>query len=145
MTGHNSRPTRFHGGVTLREYLEKIVELKIDAMIEASKEARRLMEVTMAGFPAEYAKKGELLVTANSVQELKDKELSSLKLLVDTKLGKIEYEDKHNTLLEKIDLLKESKDVMEGRASQSSVTRSTIIAIIGLLVGIAAALRAFKI
>ena len=144
MTGDHSRPSRFHSGVTLKEHLEKIIELEIKRIDEAVAEARRQQELKFEGVPAEYAKRSELANTAIAVQNLKDQELKSINAEVDLKLGRGEYEDRHKDILREIASLKEIKDYLAGRASQSAVNRSTIIAVIGLLIGIAAAFRAFK-
>ena len=147
MTGHNSKPSpsRFHGGVSLKEHLEAIISLEIKRIDENVVEARRQLEKTMQGFPAEYARKADLLGTADNVQEIKDKELKEIKTILDGKQSIVAYEEKHSTLLSKIDEFANFKTIMETKASQSSVNKSTIIAVIGLLIGIAAAFRAFKV
>jgi len=137
--------TEQYFSVPLKDYLEKVIELRIDSIKDAIFEARRLQEKEMAGFPGEYAKKADLLGTAIIVQEIKDKELKEIKSMTDGKLSKIEYEEKHNTLMEKIGELGTFKTVMETKASQSSVNRSLVIAIIGMIIALAAALRSFKI
>ena len=47
---------------------------RIDDLKESITEARRGMENRMEGFPSEFAQKGDMLVTAATLKELKDKE-----------------------------------------------------------------------
>ena len=44
--------------VPLKEYLEKIIELRFEAIDAQTAEAKRLMENTMAGFPEQFLKIG---------------------------------------------------------------------------------------
>ncbi|MFA4834845.1 MAG: hypothetical protein WC749_02070 [Dehalococcoidia bacterium] len=46
-------------GVSLRDYLEKIIDLKFEANEQQIKEAKRLMEKTMDGFPEQFLKTGD--------------------------------------------------------------------------------------
>ena len=125
------------------KHLREILALEIKRIDDNVVEARRQADLKFEGFPNEYARRGELLSTAATVQDLKDKELKSINAAIDLKLGKTEYEDKHQAILREVGALKETKDYLAGRASQAAVTWSIIIAIIGLLIGIAAAFRAF--
>lgn len=94
-------------GVTLKEYLEAIIEMRFASLDVALIEARRGMEKLMAGFPTEYAKKLELEQTAQMVKELKDKDLGEIKKLIALKLSLTDYDTKHEVLLEKLESLKE--------------------------------------
>ena len=101
MTGHNSRPSRFHYSVDLKDHLESLFGQRFDFVEKEIIEARRLMENKMAGFPTEYAKKLELEQTALLVKELKDNDLNLIKSSIDKKLSKEEYDTRHEVLLQK--------------------------------------------
>jgi len=101
MTGHNSRLTRFHSGISLKDHLEALFGQRFEFVEKEITEARRLMENKMAGFPTEYAKKLELEQTALLVKELKDNDLSLVKSSIDKKLSKEEYDTRHEVLLQK--------------------------------------------
>lgn len=100
--------------VTVREHLEEVFrchihklekefDLRFNAIIEATAEARRLMEERMAGFPREYARKGDLEFTAEAVREVKEKDLETVRKLIEGRLTRDEYAQKHEGLLDKID------------------------------------------
>ena len=101
MTGHNSRLTRFHSDISLKDHLEALFGQRFEFVEREITEARRLMENKMAGFPAEYAKKLELEQTALLVKELKDNDLNSIKISIEKKLSKEEYDTRHEVLLQK--------------------------------------------
>jgi len=56
--------------VGLREYLEKYYEARITGIEEAIREAKRLMEARMDGFPAEFARRGDLENLSRMVETL---------------------------------------------------------------------------
>ena len=101
MTGHNSRASRFHYSVDLKDHLESLFGQRFEFVEKEITEARRLMENKMAGFPTEYAKKLELEQTALLVKELKDNDLNLIKSSIDKKLSKEEYDTRHEVLLQK--------------------------------------------
>jgi hypothetical protein len=102
-------------GVSLKEHLERIIDLKFDSIEKETNEARRLMEKNMAGFPAEYAKKLELEQTAGLVKELKDKDFREIKDTIDLKLGVIEYNQRHESLDKEIGRIARDLSNIQGR------------------------------
>jgi hypothetical protein len=62
------RFSKYRDGVSLQEHLEKIINLRFDAIEKAIKEARRVMEHRMEGFPQQFVQRGE---TDTALTELK--------------------------------------------------------------------------
>lgn len=109
-------PSDTNNEVTVREHLEKLIDcyiermqteidLKFAAITDSTAEARRLMEGRMAGFPREFARKDDLEITALAVREIKDKDIEGLKGMIEDKLSRQDYAQRHEILQEKIDRL----------------------------------------
>jgi hypothetical protein len=151
MTGNNSKPSRFHGSVSVKELLEKELALEVKRIDERMLAANQVLAKVLEGFPAEYAKRTESERLAGALQDLKDKELGTIRSSIENKLGKVEYEEKHRVLLEKIEELTifkttitTTKTLVDSKASVKAVYTSIAIAAVGIVIGIASALRSFK-
>jgi len=137
--------------ISLKEHIEKIFDLKVDNLRhdldmrfadlkEAITEARRIMENRMEGFPAVFAKRGELDQTANIVKELKERDIRDLKDDIDGKMSRIDYEFHHKSLLEKMDVQEKRiqnvellKADVSGRVWTLGFALSAFIVIVGLI------------
>ena len=126
MTGNQSRPSRFHGDFATKELLDtrvslevKVINTKIDLEIkridDSVTEARRQQEMKFAGFPSEYAKISDMEVTAATLKELKDKDLGGLKDLIDQKVTKGEYDQKHDNLTSAVSKVEKNIENINGR------------------------------
>ena len=134
------RFSKYRDGVSLQEHLEKVIELKFAALDKEIAEARRVMEERMRGFPSEFAQKGDMLVTASTLKELKDKDLKELKGMFDNTIARPEYENKHSSLMEKIELsskeindLKNERANIQGRIVATGGVIVVVIAIVQVL------------
>jgi hypothetical protein len=140
MTDALKRPNRCmtqEMGVTLKEHLEKLIDLRFAAMDREINEARRIMETRMKGFPSEFAQKGDMVTTASTLKELKDKDLEELKVKIEARLGRDEYEQKHAGLMEKIEIVKEEvngikneRANIQGRIVGTGATIGVIVSIV---------------
>lgn len=118
--------------------LEKEIELRFKAIIEAITEAKRLMEDRMAGFPREYARKADLQFTANAVKEVKEKNLEDLRKLIEYRLTRDEYAQRHESLLEKIDRI---ENKLQGVENIKANLQGRIIATGGAVIIIVALIQ----
>lgn len=117
--------------------LEKEIDLRFNAILDSIAEAKRLMEERMAGFPREYARKGDLEFTAATVRELKEKDLEAMRNLIDGRLTRDEYAQKHEVLLEKIDriesTLQEVENIKANLQGRILATGGAVIVIVALI------------
>jgi hypothetical protein len=123
--------------VSLQEHLEKMATLRFAAMDKEIAEARRIMEKRMEGFPSEFAKRGDMIITAATLKELKDKDIEELKIRIEARMGREEFNQKHETLIEKIDaaneeinLLKNERANIHGRIAATGVVVVILIALV---------------
>ena len=134
---HPNRCMTQEQGVTLKEYLESVITLKFEAIEKATILAKDLMMERMRGFPSEFAQKGDMLTTAATLKELKDKDLEELKSKIEARMGRDEYNQKHDSLIEKIDAcnkdindLKNERANIQGRILGTGATVGIIVSII---------------
>ena len=134
------RFSKYRDGVSLQEYLEKVIKLKIESLDKGIIEARRVMENLMLGFPQEYAKKSDMAITAMTLKELKDKDLEDIKTRIEARMSRSEYEQKHDVLVEKIDTnakaiasLREERANVQGRIVATGGVIVVVIAIVQVL------------
>lgn len=134
--------------VTVREHLERVfhchidklekeIDLRFGAILESIAEAKRLMEERMAGFPREYARKGDLEFTADAVREVKEKDLEAIRKMIVGRLTREEYAQKHEVLLEKIDRmessLQEVENIKANLQGRILATGGAVIVIVALI------------
>lgn len=112
---NDRRVRHIRGGISILEHLKELFGQRITYVELNIKEARRLMEEKMAGFPTEYAKKPELEQTASLVKDLKDKDLGEIKSVLELKLGKLDYEQRHETLEKELDRVARELANIQGR------------------------------
>lgn len=106
-----TRHTPLYRGVSDREYFETIINLRFEALDSSIAEARRIMEARMQGFPSEFAQKSDMALTAAS--------LADLKRMFENTIPRSEYDNKHQTLQEKIDAC--NKDITELKTDRANI------------------------
>ena len=131
---HPNRCMTQEQGVSLRDYLERIIELKFIANDKELVEARRQMELKMSGFPTEYAKKLELEQTAGLVKELKDKDFREIKESIDLKLGIVEYNQRHESLDKEINRIGNDLSNIQGRIIGTGVVLGLVVIAVQVLI-----------
>ena len=138
------RFSKYQDGVSVKDFLlaltgEKFIGIdrRFSDLKDAISEAKRIMEDRMRGFPSEFAQKGDMVTTAATLKELKDKDLKELKGMFDNTIGRLEYENKHLSIIEKIDALnrdindlKNERANIQGRIVATGATVGIIISIL---------------
>jgi hypothetical protein len=128
MTNGPRRFSKYRDGVSLQEHLEKMINLRFDAVDKGIVEARRVMEARMDGFPNEFVRKGDADVKINSIEN----DVKTLKDLITQFVTRPEAELTHTNMENDIKSLMEVKNQMVGKASNNFVIVSIVISLVVL-------------
>lgn len=129
----NERRLRYIRGVPILEHLNKLFDQRIIYLERAIEEAKRLMEKTMEGFPAEYAKKIELEQIATLLKEIKDKDTVEIKKMIDAKLSISDYDSKYEMIIKSINRIEKDLSNIQGRILGTGGLAVFIVMIIQIL------------
>jgi hypothetical protein len=136
----SERATMSTNSPTLRE----LFELRFNAMDRAVNVALDSMNKRLEGMnefrqALRDAQSQSITRTECGIAKTKiEEDLDGVKQKTDEMLRRSEYEIQHQRVVEDIKMLRESKALLEGKASQMSVNITIAIAVMGLLVSIAA-------
>jgi hypothetical protein len=124
--------------------LRELFELRFNAMDRAVNVALDSMNKRLEGMnefrqALRDAQSQSITRTECGIAKTKiEEDLDGVKQKTDEMLRRSEYEIQHQRVVEDIKMLRESKALLEGKASQMSVNITIAIAVMGLLVSIAA-------
>lgn len=114
----------------------KYIEVLVENIKSEIAEARRVMEDRMAGFPAEFAKKSEMTITASVLKDLKDKDLREIKDLCEDRLTKEEYNQRHEVILDKVRKVENDVANIQGRIAATGVVGVVVVVAVQILIHI---------